>query len=665
MKFYLLLFLLVSMVIFPMSGCSESSSSSEHSGSDVTGTASIQVQWPDEKSTADAAADTDGGIKRLVSGSNERSIQADLSNECEDRGVVTVSVEVRDNQEEFLASETFDCELGEGVIEGIPVGSDRHFIVSGLDEDGKERYHGEKSGVVIETGFNEVGVIEMADITSSPIAVISEPPDNGLYTIGEGITFTGSASDGEDGDLTGSALVWSSDINGQFGTGASVTFSDFSPGTHTISLTATDSDGKTGSATISITINSLPSATIIRPFDGSQHSNNDNIYFEGAATDSEDGQITSQSSLTWTSDIDGAIGSGVSFVATGLTAGVHEITLTVTDSYGGTGTDSVSITVIVPKLPDTGQAKCYDNKGEIPCPSSGKPFYGQDASYTINPPSYTKLDENGMELSDNAVSWALVGDNVTGLVWEVKTTDGSINNHTDTYTWADAKGEFVNRLNETGFGGFSDWRLPSIMEFYTIINADSYDPAVNTEYFPNIPETEEPWYWSATLKAPSLEWPWVIDFKWGDAAGYEGTTYYVRAVRGPELNFGRFVDNGDGTVTDTSTGLMWQQGATQTERTWEEALVYCEALKLGGYSDWRLPNRHELHTLVAYDQYNPSIDTTVFDLPDSNYTPRYWSSTTTANYTGAAYGVSFYSGYGSSYTKQEQLLYVRAVRGGE
>ncbi len=46
-------------------------------------------------------------------------------------------------------------------------------------------------------------------------------------------------------------------------------------------------------------------------------------------------------------------------------------------------------------LPDTGQTKCCDDTQEIPCPGPGEPFFGQDGNYTINPPSYTKLDANG------------------------------------------------------------------------------------------------------------------------------------------------------------------------------------------------------------------------------------------------------------------------------
>jgi hypothetical protein len=72
-----------------------------------------------------------------------------------------------------------------------------------------------------------------------------------------------------------------------------------------------------------------------------------------------------------------------------------------------------------------------------------------------------------------------------------------------------------------------------------------------------------------------------------------------------------WVDNHDGTVSDTVTGLSWQQGDGQNDaggRTWLNALAYCEGLNLAGRSDWRLPNIRELETLVDDSRYNPSID---------------------------------------------------------
>ena len=102
-------------------------------------------------------------------------------------------------------------------------------------------------------------------------------------------------------------------------------------------------------------------------------------------------------------------------------------------------------------IPDTGQTKCYDNKKEIPCPKPGEPFYGQDGNYTINPMSYTKLDERGRELPDSASEWVMVRDNVTGLIWEVKTDDGSVHDKDNKYNWEDAQSDFISRLNREKF----------------------------------------------------------------------------------------------------------------------------------------------------------------------------------------------------------------------
>lgn len=88
---------------------------------------------------------------------------------------------------------------------------------------------------------------------------------------------------------------------------------------------------------------------------------------------------------------------------------------------------------------------------------------------------------------------------------------------------------------------------------------------------------------------------------------------------------GRFVDNGDGTVTDTCTGLMWQKdtGNNEEELLRCNALSYCEDLELGGHADWRLPNVREMHSIVDYGRRGPARDP-VFGALVSDF---YWSST--------------------------------------
>ena len=111
-----------------------------------------------------------------------------------------------------------------------------------------------------------------------------------------------------------------------------------------------------------------------------------------------------------------------------------------------------------------------------------------------------------------------------------------------------------------------------------------------------------------------------------------------------------FVDNGNGTVTDTSTGLTWQQDTPEDVVNWKQALAYCESLSLGGDSDWRLPTIKELRSLVDYSRNNPSIDITNFPNTLPSF---YWSSTTYASNISSAWGVFFLNGSGNSSNKQQ------------
>lgn len=126
------------------------------------------------------------------------------------------------------------------------------------------------------------------------------------------------------------------------------------------------------------------------------------------------------------------------------------------------------------------------------------------------------------------------------------------------------------------------------------------------------------------------------------------------------LVWAELVQNGDGTVTDTDTGLMWQQ-LEGGHMTWEDALDYCETLELAGFSDWRLPNVNELQSIVDYQQEDPSTNSTV--LPEVESQP-YWSSTTLSSNNECAWVVSFYGGDISYEEKIHSSPYVRAVRGG-
>ena len=306
-------------------------------------------------------------------------------------------------------------------------------------------------------------------------------------------------------------------------------------------------------------------------------------------------------------------------------------------------------------LPDTGQTKCYDANGnEInPCPSPGQSFYGQDANYApCNPHSYTKLDGNGNPLPGSAPSWVMVRDNVTGLIWQMDTAPG-------TYTWQQA----IDYCENLTLGVYSDWRLPTIKELSTIVDSSiPYPgPTINTAYFPN---TQSSHYWSSTTYAVHPDVAFYVYFIHGAVnSGGKSHDLYVRAVRGGQTS-NNFINNGNGTVTDNDTGLMWQKNTAPGTYTWEQALAYADTLSLAGHNDWRLPNRNELQSIVDYNRDNPSIDP-IFSNTVSSY---YWSSTTNANDPYGALVVYFgLWGGGGVYHGDKSLsyYYVRAVRAGQ
>ena len=141
----------------------------------------------------------------------------------------------------------------------------------------------------------------------------------------------------------------------------------------------------------------------------------------------------------------------------------------------------------------------------------------------------------------------------------------------------------------------------------------------------------------------------------------------------------RFADNGDGTVTDNCTGLMWQKRSADVnndgQSTFQDSLPWCNALNLclnlglAGHDDWRLPNIRELESIVDYGRVNPAIDP-VF----SAISGRYWSSTSIESNPEGAWLVEFFGGgtrtcvtepsvIGESCCDKSCEALVRAVRG--
>ena len=179
---------------------------------------------------------------------------------------------------------------------------------------------------------------------TAPSATITGPADGSSYLQGASVTLTGSASDAEDGDLS-TALAWSSSLDGALGTGASVTTSSLSVGSHTITASVTDSDSNTTtqSITVQVTANTAPSATITGPADGSSYLQGASVTLTGSASDAEDGDLST--ALAWSSSLDGALGTGASVTTSSLSVGSHTITASVTDSDNSSGNDTINLTI--------------------------------------------------------------------------------------------------------------------------------------------------------------------------------------------------------------------------------------------------------------------------------------------------------------------------------
>lgn len=176
------------------------------------------------------------------------------------------------------------------------------------------------------------------------------------------------------------------------------------------------------------------------------------------------------------------------------------------------------------RLHATGQTRCYDSAREIPCPSPGEPFYGQDANYAAGPMSFA---DNG----DGTITAE-----TTGLVWQ-KQDDGITRN------W-NASAAYCENLS---LGGHDDWRLPSKKELINIMDYGRTDPAIDPVYFPH---TKQGWYWTSSLRAIDSYYAWSIfsangrshgNHKSGGApfaspgrifGGLKSGDFYARCVRG-------------------------------------------------------------------------------------------------------------------------------------
>ncbi|MEZ5196262.1 MAG: DUF1566 domain-containing protein [Bacteroidales bacterium] len=347
--------------------------------------------------------------------------------------------------------------------------------------------------------------------------------------------------------------------------------------------------------------------------------------------------------------------------------------------------NSFTQTILSYPIVDTDQDVFYDTINEISEPLPGENFYGQDAHYNGFQSSY---EDNG----DGTIT-----DLVTGLMWQ-KSPDMDNDGDID-YQDKMSYGEAVAGAASFNLAGYTDWRLPSIKEMYSLIVFSGKDPSgyegtstedlipfINTDYFDfaygdlsaneriiDAQMASSNIYVGTTMMGD--ETMFGVNFADGRIKGYgtgpmpgqfEDKQFYVMYVRGNEYGINEFVDNEDGTITDNSTGLMWTKNDDGEGMNWQAALNYAESSTFADHSDWRLPNAKELQSILDYTRA-PSVSNSaaidpVFNCSEitdeggnTNY-PFYWTGTTHASWQeNAPGGFGAYVCFGEALGWMEQM----------
>lgn len=269
----------------------------------------------------------------------------------------------------------------------------------------------------------------------------------------------------------------------------------------------------------------------------------------------------------------------------------------VAEAIGFTQASSVSSSHMT--LPDTGQDSLAINDPAI---------FGDDADYW-------SLAYHPMSMTDNFNGTVI--DNNTGLIWQQSDDDSAKS--------ASEAAAYCSQLDLASYT-VGTWRLPTKKELITIVNyGDTYTaPAINPEFSGIDGVLSSPGYWTSTEYASDAAKQWFINFYDGglNVAG-NTSAKYVLCVQGsrPAQSL---TDNGDGTVTDNVTGLMWQQTPYNGSMDWYNAIDSCEGLALSVYDDWRLPNIKELESITDDTEPEVAINPGFFPNASALF---YWTST--------------------------------------
>ena len=333
--------------------------------------------------------------------------------------------------------------------------------------------------------------------------------------------------------------------------------------------------------------------------------------------------------------------------------------------------------------------------------SSNLPRSGQTTTYADDDDGESKAGKPWPAIRFSANNDGSVTDNLTGLVWSkdadlMRSRDPLLDtddlNGDGAVTWIHAL-DYIKKLNSENYLGYNDWRLPTLNELVSLVNQGEPDSSAwlnELAFFNAVPHP----YWSSTSGAGNAGTAWTVSMQGGhvNTAGKTGTRH-VWPVRGKqpdasvtaptktgqrdchdskgrkiscsetgqdgELRIGaswpdpRFTDNGDQTITDNLSGITWTKDAnpltsrrapdmpnTDGAVSWQDALDFSKILNKEtylGFTDWRLPNRNEMASIINYAVAEPSF--WFNGIGFLNVRKHYWSSGTTAFNTGKAWKI--------------------------
>lgn len=245
-------------------------------------------------------------------------------------------------------------------------------------------------------------------------------------------------------------------------------------------------------------------------------------------------------------------------------------------------------------VPGTNQGLCYNMSSITLCPNAASPFFGQDASYDAAPMAFTKTTISG---------GSYVYDSL-GRYWAAPDMNRS---------WSDAQAYCAS---QTVMG--SPLRLPTLLELSQLVDASRTTPAVNQTAFPTLQSGN---YWTADAQGEVNAW--AVNFAAGATQPLAKTSLAgTMCMSSMMLYSGGLVDFGDGTIADTTTSLMWEKTDSATGMSWDAALVSCAQTQTGGYTDWRLPTKNQLQSIIT------PASSTLWPSSFTAHAGAYWTATT-------------------------------------